>query len=467
MSIVMPGIVLVLLCMLIGGVVLLARGIRGRRMNDHPHCRKCGFDLVGLYRADDAGAGIVQCPECGTALATAKAIRIGRRQRRRGSVIAGLFLLLVPIGLGGAWLAGVASKINWVSHFPDWLLVWNLQYGSVTKQTEELQEAMTRIEQGEFDGSLISKVIDRVLEVQGNQQILWDPSWGQLFEIAHANGLVTEDQTARYIRQSMNFALDIRSPVAEDEQFVFSVKAINIRSGGFSSLAPFYVKLFGNSVKFQTIQGDSRVDAGHHFIGDSPWRFSVGFPRSSSRHRWSPHISAGEYEVSADFAAHATLDWEGNDTIGEWQESLTTRLRVVPRGTSTLTHDDKGIAAESLRQHISIGSIAVLNATPDGAEIRPNIYIDGEVPITLFFEIILRDRESPSLEWSVGHVFCTENGRNSSSHWVRPYQGFHAKNVDVILRSAPEVAREETDIYELWKGEIIIENVPVQWPSEE
>ncbi len=36
-----------LLFFAVAGVVALVLGLRGRRIDDHPICRKCGFDLVG------------------------------------------------------------------------------------------------------------------------------------------------------------------------------------------------------------------------------------------------------------------------------------------------------------------------------------------------------------------------------------------------------------------------------------
>ena len=41
------------------GAILMILGVRGKRINDHPTCRDCRFDLSGVY------PGVVTCPECG------------------------------------------------------------------------------------------------------------------------------------------------------------------------------------------------------------------------------------------------------------------------------------------------------------------------------------------------------------------------------------------------------------------
>ncbi|HYO10382.1 MAG TPA: hypothetical protein VER17_15540 [Tepidisphaeraceae bacterium] len=45
-----------------GALVLLVLGMRGRRVDDHPVCRRCGFDLVG------PPGGTATCSECGADL---------------------------------------------------------------------------------------------------------------------------------------------------------------------------------------------------------------------------------------------------------------------------------------------------------------------------------------------------------------------------------------------------------------
>src|SRR5687767_11978219 len=71
------------------GVSFLRRGLRGRRVGDHPVCGKCGFNLFGLP-ADQA-----KCPECGNDLSAPRAVQTGHRVRRMPLVYAGGALLLL------------------------------------------------------------------------------------------------------------------------------------------------------------------------------------------------------------------------------------------------------------------------------------------------------------------------------------------------------------------------------------
>ncbi|MDB5301957.1 MAG: hypothetical protein JWO87_3620, partial [Phycisphaerales bacterium] len=52
-------------------IALLAWGIRGRRVDDHPICAHCGFDLVGTP------ASSYVCSECGSDLRDSWAVRTG------------------------------------------------------------------------------------------------------------------------------------------------------------------------------------------------------------------------------------------------------------------------------------------------------------------------------------------------------------------------------------------------------
>src|SRR5438874_10171826 len=92
------------------GVIVILLGLRGVRVDDHPLCARCGFDLHGL----GSGAG---CPECGAGVGTPgrrgrAPVRIGNRRRVKGAIGAGaVILLLVAIGVGVLFWAA-AAKVN-------------------------------------------------------------------------------------------------------------------------------------------------------------------------------------------------------------------------------------------------------------------------------------------------------------------------------------------------------------------
>src|SRR5688500_14362576 len=103
----------------VAGLLLVLVGRRGRRVDDHPLCRRCGFDLFA--KPADSTA----CPECGADVTRRprRAVRIGHRVRRGKLVLAGALLMVVSsAGLGTSGVRW-ARSVDWQAHKPaDWLL---------------------------------------------------------------------------------------------------------------------------------------------------------------------------------------------------------------------------------------------------------------------------------------------------------------------------------------------------------
>src|SRR5688572_31136080 len=81
----------------VASLALLAYALRGRRVDDHPICRRCGFDLWGKPESSTA------CSECGADLGRPGAVRVGRRETRRRMVLAAVPVLV----LCGLWLGAL------------------------------------------------------------------------------------------------------------------------------------------------------------------------------------------------------------------------------------------------------------------------------------------------------------------------------------------------------------------------
>src|SRR5579884_136597 len=103
--------------MFAAATLLLSWSLRGRRVNDHRVCRRCGYDLLGLP------AGSEVCSECGTNLKSRRAVRIGSRERRRGALAVALCLLLLSAG-SIVFLGRQVVRVLGPDHFkPVWWLL--------------------------------------------------------------------------------------------------------------------------------------------------------------------------------------------------------------------------------------------------------------------------------------------------------------------------------------------------------
>ena len=123
MALSFPLIALLFLGTGVLGLILLRRGLRGRRIGDHPVCRKCGFDLYGLPQDRKV------CPECGADLAANNAILIGHKQRRPALIYTGGALALLFVCVAGLVGNLVFRQMDWEQVKPTAWLAWDARHG--------------------------------------------------------------------------------------------------------------------------------------------------------------------------------------------------------------------------------------------------------------------------------------------------------------------------------------------------
>src|SRR6185436_1292474 len=122
--------------------------LRGRRIDDHPVCRRCKFDLIGLPHTI--------CPECGAKLDAPNSIRTGNRRRYRRLAILSICLLLISLAGSGLMFSGNTKKIDWYTYKPVWWLRIDARRGSLDTATHAVNELIARndnskLTQGELD----------------------------------------------------------------------------------------------------------------------------------------------------------------------------------------------------------------------------------------------------------------------------------------------------------------------------
>ena len=180
----------------LASAALLAAGLRGRRVNEHPVCRRCGFDLVGTP------ADSPRCSECGADLRRPRAVRTGARRRHGGAVAAAL-LLLVPSLTCVAFLtwADVRSD-SLVRHKPVWWLLNDACSRDAVARDAAFNEVSRRFRAGALSDRQTGQVLARALRVQSDPNKVWLPPWGDFVEEAYAAGKVPAEAWRRYVRQA-------------------------------------------------------------------------------------------------------------------------------------------------------------------------------------------------------------------------------------------------------------------------
>jgi hypothetical protein len=193
-------VLLSLIILTFGGAALLRRGWRGVAIDDHPLCRRCGYDLHGR----PAGAAAV-CPECGADLSKPRSRRIGHRRKSRGVLTAGLALLVIALGEAGTVGVMVTRNYDWHRIEPVWLLLREAK--DTSGQPAALLELIRRLEDGKLSQRQIDTIADTALSLQADANRPWQPIWGDFIDAARSKQRLDDGRWRRYASTSLDFAL--------------------------------------------------------------------------------------------------------------------------------------------------------------------------------------------------------------------------------------------------------------------
>lgn len=203
----LPSVLVLLLVAMIVGVVLVVVGLKGRRINDHPVCKQCHFDLLGTYPE------VVTCPECGAGLKRDNAVLQGARSKMPIVVTVGAIMVLTPLVPVGAVAYAVltGSDVNAIK--PLGMILWEARRAEPTQAAKLADEIMNRLLAKKLSASQYQKVIESVLDVQGDRSLAWSEGWGSVIDRAELDGVLTPAQKARYMQQAAVLNLKPRPTV--------------------------------------------------------------------------------------------------------------------------------------------------------------------------------------------------------------------------------------------------------------
>ena len=490
-----------------GGAVLTWLGLRGRRVGDHPYCRRCGFDLFG--KADDSHV----CSECGVDLRRPRASVIGVRTSRRGLVWAGA-ALLVPTVLALSVIGyGTAKGTDWQKHKPVWWLAREAQRIDITIRDAALAELLVRFGAGTLSKEQVHGLIARGLVLQGDADRPWATAWGDLIEQARLAGDVTDAQWKTYAEQALigSFTLRFRPRLQRGDPVPYRLEYGPARVGPRSGLWRLC------QITGMTIDGAEVVPklSAAGMTGTLTSR-SSGSPMSTLEHGRSPlgdlehGRHRGALKIEARIAESTTLppilrpgarpprpttspqplearsqqlrDWfqQQQDAIKAFRDgtapSLTTVAIELPFAFELLAPDVPAVEPvtdTALRERVA-AAVSVTRISVMGSMLRAYVNCNNP-PIDLSFDVIVR---VDGKEWVAGGVTCRAGEtqtrgstffptRQPSRDGLDPRMLGERKTVDVILRPSAEAAARSPDIVRYWGEAIVIEGVRLEDPFAE
>ncbi len=440
--------------LLVGGG-LLGVGWRGRRIDDHPLCRRCGFDLTGL-------PGGSNCPECGADVAAPKAVRVGHRRRRTALILLGLAVMLVPLVGGGLLLRGVDPT----PYKPAWWLMREADSKNAATATAALDELGRRQAAGKLSASAVDALVSRALAVQADPAARWDGRWGGFVEAARAAGTLSDARWGQYARQAFGFELIVRPRVLRGDPLPITFSIDEPRLGPAAKFKAVYE---WKSITLATSRlGPAALEASEPSALQARsiiWGTLSG--NTVVKGTITADLPPGPTAVAATIG-YTIRDWDGNWDMDAPQPPLVLASgEVSADGVTTVLRRDAPdglvIDAPDLAPAMRAAVSVTLRRTPAS---------NGK-PARLFYNVVVRKPPAGLMH----EVDVRVNGKKVRLvKALNVKAGFGAMNAagsvkgpdpagvataDVILRPNLEAIRRDLDGAHPWGGEIVVKTVPI------
>ena len=433
----------ILACVALAGVTLLIIGAIGRRTDDHPVCRRCGFDLIGLPE------GSAICSECGADLKRNRAIRHGHRKRRDGLIITGSLLTLLCLAVVGV---GV-SNIDVNKHKPFWWLARDADSSDSRTHAAALSEINARLVAGVLRNDQIDRIADRALAVQADLKSKWDAAWGDVIENAQAAGKLSAERWQLYAKQAPQFWLVIRPAIARGQPLPYWLHVTNPRVASRSTL---YLNLHGFDAKIgdTTLQESSGFSGQLSPNGDQSFGSQVTFKSELDK------LKDGPQTIAIKPNAEITQRPPSSVKIATIDVRLSGSFKLLPAGEASakFKHDDslRPAVEKVLKvQDLSYGRWSK-------GRLDASISADN-TPVDLAYEIFLRMPDGQEKRLS-----NVSYAKNTKVGWGINNDGFGeltAPTVDLVFRPSLAVAENTVDLFEPWDGQVVVHNVRVNYPN--
>jgi hypothetical protein len=444
--------------MLIAGLVLAPLGLLctiagwyGERAGEHPHCRRCKFDLFGKP------ADSTRCPECGADLTRRRAITRGRRVRRVCVIVGGMIVLLGGAGFLAGGLRPRFENFEIAHYKPVWWLVREAHSEDGVLREAALTELGRRLQSRRLSTPQNDQLADWILARQADATRPWYGRWGDFIEQARMANQLSGDRFARYADQAVRGVqvdLGVRARVRRGETLVPAVLGCSMMRAG--SGKQFFIAAIGRTVSI-----------GSHSFGpiatpDWPYPISVGGLASDLygyqlEKAWnSGEIRDGPSEFHLSFDLAVVEGQLPVQILARRHLELSRPIEILPANVLAVTLND----TPELRRKVE-DALTIRRADDYGSFAQIVIGIDHP-PCNLCYRAFSRvDGKEEPLEW----IIVRPGGVQDWSLTAETPDENATKHIDIVLRPEPAPASMTLDITEICGAEIWFRDIQPKTPT--
>ncbi len=486
---------LLLALVMIVGAILLRLGLRGKRINNHPVCRQCRFDLIGQPEP------LTTCPECGSGLRRPGWVRIGQRRRMPIIACVGALLLLMPGLLIASAVAVVATGSNLDKHTPTSVLLWQARHMSSSRLGAIADELESRMSAGKMKKDELGRAAAVALEIQANERLPWTEKWGDIIEQAHTDDAISKEQWKDFCDHAILLEVRARPRVRAGDAVPIEASVRSMRVGSSTTLiaaSGWRGCRFAEGVRDVGAGGAhparigkaiDKIDVAIGLTSGTGTIFASGSAASRRFSNRTDVLGGSVPIVSTDLVPRYVLGVEavveaqslqGSNSWGDVARSKDAAhhyaefaVDIVPRDQDTIeiVNPDDAMR-EQMEAFVRMDKFLIQHSDQNGREWR-NASISlptSGAPCPFAFEVYYRTADG---EHRVGALTSSSHGvmLRSSPAWP-PYEGkasvgmnvpeFTDATVDLIFRPSPEIARATIDLTRMYGGEIVVKDVPVE-----
>lgn len=466
MAFIGPVIVLLAAGFALLGVVMIVRGLRGRRVGNTPHCRRCDYVVDEALLAAAFGRGAAaspKCPECGAVLRAGDAIRQGERRRRPMLAVAGLVVLLVGVPVVMAGAGGFLSSTAITKHAPTGLLLWQVRQGTQRMVDGGLAELVARNINGKLVGTEQREILDTLIERFERPSNAWTAQCQEAFSTFEAvAGPLTQGEMERLARGvKIDASFRQRERVHAGKPTPLAV-VLTLRR------APPQPMMLGCSIRSLEV-GD--------LLQQAPPKPNIRYGishkglmhRSNLEHGFLMVLEAptGVHKLQADLEL-VLSGAENREALCRFDVHHEAEI-IVDDPNQSLVKEQQTPDAITMKSLIGVRRLD-LHAWPgEGGQLQPIIGITSEPgygrPACVFDMYVVPDPiGNPRQESFIG-TFRDSTfplpGVNvpADSSVIARLRG--QTKARVVLRSSAETAAERTLHTSIWKGELVYDDVPI------